>query len=149
MHVHMCRSGLDRIKKNCYNATIMGKEAFVIPRYNLIETGFIPSERKDGSYFYCPLRSFGELKRLFHVAYRSGEYRSRYGEKGVEADPNVQQLIIYGYVQRDDGKFLLYQRAGKGDYTEQRLAERVSVGIGGHIDATELSLTKSFYRHFE
>jgi predicted NUDIX family phosphoesterase len=135
--------------KKCYNVANMGKEAFVIPRNNLIETGFIPSERTEGSYFYCRIHSFSELKRLFQVAYRSGEFRSRYGVKGVEANPNVQQLIIYAYVQRSDGKFLLYQRAGKDNYGEHRLAEQVSVGIGGHIEATDLNLTKSFYRELD
>jgi predicted NUDIX family phosphoesterase len=128
----------------------MAKEALVIPRGKLVESGLIPSEQQtEGRYAYTPLQSLGDLRRLLTVSNSSGEYRERYGEHGVETDPSVQQVIMYGFVQRDDGRFLLYQRGATGQYDENRLAGKVSVGIGGHMEPTDLTLARSFYRELD
>lgn len=60
-----------------------------------------------------------------------GEYRERYGEDGMESNPNYQQVIPY-VVVRFGGKFFMYERLKGG--TETRLHNLKSVGVGGHID---------------
>lgn len=126
----------------------MGKECFVIPRESLEKSGFIPKE-SGGQFTYTRIADLGELRSLLTVANSSGEYRERYGDQGVEEDPSYQQLVMYGFVARDDGKFLLYQRNEGANYAEARLAGKVSVGIGGHMEPTDFSLAQSFYRELD
>lgn len=123
----------------------MSKEAFVLPRRALIEAKFIPEET-EGRALYAKINSIVELYRLLKLAKNKGEYCQRDGEKGVEQDPSVQQLIMYGFVMRRDRRFLLYQRGSEENYDESRLAGKVSMGIGGHMEPTDLSLGRSFYR---
>ena len=134
-------------KISCPRKVKMTKECLVVPRGILIEKELIPKEI-EGRYAYRRISNMGELRELLQVAKNFGEYRERNGEKGVENDPSAQQLIMYGFVERD-GRFLLYQRAGGVNYTEIRLAGKVSVGIGGHMERTDLSLSDSFYREIE
>lgn len=124
-------------------STYMERKAFVVPRKNLVERGLIP-EILENHFSYTRISSLGELKKLLRASKSSGEYRERFGQNGVETDPSLQQLVMYGFVVKD-GRFLLYQRAQQG-YSEGRLAGKVSMGIGGHMEPTDLSLGKSFYR---
>ncbi|MFQ5452543.1 MAG: hypothetical protein ACE5DQ_03210, partial [Candidatus Paceibacterota bacterium] len=119
-------------------------ECFVLSREDLVQSGFI--EQSGGKAFYRKIKSFSELKKILRVARDKGEYREREGKKGVEKDPTFQQLIMYGYVVRSDGKFLVYERGGVERYDEERLAGKVAVGIGGHMEPTDLSIPKSLYR---
>jgi predicted NUDIX family phosphoesterase len=54
----------------------------------------------------------------------------------AENDPSYKQLIPYQLFRRGDG-FFVYQRGKK--VGEQRLAGRLSLGIGGHINSDDAS----------
>ncbi|HEU5375139.1 MAG TPA: NUDIX domain-containing protein [Ktedonobacteraceae bacterium] len=122
----------------------MYKQAFVLSREALVESGFIP-EHIRGEAAYYTFQGKEDLERLLALAEQHGAYRERGGENDVERDPTVQQVIVYGYIRRADGRFMLYQRGSK-DYDEKRLAEKVSLGVGGHMEPTDLSLMDAFYR---
>ncbi|OGE25783.1 hypothetical protein A3H85_01370 [Candidatus Daviesbacteria bacterium RIFCSPLOWO2_02_FULL_40_8] len=126
----------------------MAKECFAIPRSSLVEAGFIPADC-DGQSLYQRLDERGTLRSFLNLAHRVGEYRPRYGEQNVENDLSWQQLILVGYVIRPDNSFLMYQRGGGGQYTETRLAGKISLGLGGHIEPSDLKLGDSFYREMD
>jgi len=123
----------------------MPKLALVVPRDELIKEGFIPKEIKDQALYYE--LGGNDLEKLFRLVEKYGTYRERGGKHDVEKDRSMQQLIIYGYIQLIDGRFMLYQRGTKV-YSEDRLAGKVSLGIGGHMEPTDLSLMDAFYREF-
>jgi predicted NUDIX family phosphoesterase len=125
----------------------MAKLAFVIPRKVLIDSDFIP-EDISGKSMYTKLRGLKDLEKLSMLAQNYGLSRERGGANDVEHDASVQQLIVYGFIQLHDGRFMLYQR-GADNYTESRLAGKVSLGIGGHMEPTDSSLMDSFYRELE
>ena len=52
----------------------------------------------------------------------------------AENDPGKKQLIPYVLVQNTEGKFLSYRRCG----SEKRLAKKLSLGIGGHVNDADL-----------
>ena len=63
----------------------------------------------------------------------------------AEEDPSHKQIIPYALFHCQ-GRFLHYVRGGKGG--EKRLADKGSLGIGGHInseDAEQASLEKDMY----
>jgi predicted NUDIX family phosphoesterase len=125
----------------------MIKRAFVIPREVLVDSGFIPRDI-NGKSLYTKLRGQKDLEKLITLAQNYGLSRERGGDNNVEYDASVQQLIVYGFIQLKDGRFMLYQRGAEA-YTESRLAGKVSLGIGGHVEPTDLSLMDSFYRELE
>ena len=125
----------------------MAKYAFVIPRKVLVEQGLIPADVQHKAV-YTQLQSQNDLDKLFKLAAEHGTYRERGGDNDVEQDATVQQIIIYAYVQLADGRFMLYQRGSDG-YSESRLAGKVSLGIGGHMEPTDLSLMDAFYRELD
>lgn len=118
------------------------KEAFGIPYADLAQTGLVPETINDG-YQYYHISGFSDLKTFLSISEAKGYYRERGDE--LETDETFGQIIMYGYHLRDDGKFFLYQRGNEG-YDESRLAGQVSVGIGGHMERTDLSFAKSFKR---
>lgn len=126
----------------------MSKEAFVIPRDRLEEAGLIPERPHEGAY-YRPLHDNAHLDLLDDLAGKYGSFRQRGGVNDVEADETVQQLIVYAFVQRPDGKFLVYKRGGKEDIGDHRLAQKVSIGIGGHMEAMDSSIFDAFYRELD
>jgi predicted NUDIX family phosphoesterase len=131
----------------------MTKECLTVSRNSLEKSGFIPEGMNSG-FNYTKIENLGELIKLLRVIKNTSQYYPRHGENGVDDVyyPNLQQPIIYAYVLRSDGRFLLYQRGGQtkdSTYKEGRLAGKVSVGIGGHMEPTDLSLPKSFYREME
>lgn len=125
----------------------MTKQAFVIPRTNLISEGIIPSET-NGKALYIPFQRSEDLTALLQLAEQCGSYRERGGVHDVEKDSSVQQIIMYGYVVLPDGRFMLYQRGSLSD-SEVRLAGKVSLGLGGHMEPADLSLTDAFYRELD
>jgi predicted NUDIX family phosphoesterase len=128
---------------------MLKKEALAVPTSILQENGIMPAEITNG-YSFKRIESVGELRHLLSIAKNKGEYKPRYGTHDIDKDPSYQQIIVYGVVARRDGKFLLYQRStDKKRYNEARLSGKISVGIGGHMEPTDLSLPKSFYREIE
>lgn len=132
----------------------MAKEALVVPRGDLVDHGFIPEHSK-GEAAYYRFNGKEDLDMLLALAEQHGVYRERGGEHDVEKDASVQQLIVYGFIQKADGSFMLYQRGKAVDYDkaegyhEARLAGKVSLGVGGHMERTDLSLMDAFYREFD
>lgn len=124
----------------------MGKECLVIPTTNA-ET-FIYGDRGKVRE-YTPIKDFAELIRFINMVRNLGLYRSRDGNNNVELDQNFQQLIMYGFVMNQDGKFLIYTRNSGQNYQENRLSGKVACGIGGHIEPSDSNLPQSFYREFE
>jgi len=120
------------------------KQAFVIPRTILVDHGFMPLATT-GKATYHTFTSLAEFNRLAALAQAYGSFRTRGGPHDVEHDQSVQQLIVYGYVRLSDGRFMLYQR-GSRPGSEQRLASKVSLGIGGHMEPHDASLMDAFYR---
>lgn len=53
----------------------------------------------------------------------------------LEKNTGFRQLIPYVSLVTEDGKFLTYTRTKKGN--ENRLHKKISVGFGGHMDATD------------
>lgn len=52
----------------------------------------------------------------------------------AEADPNYKQLIPYAVVRHADRFFLLRRKSAQ---SEQRLHDKLSIGVGGHINPPE------------
>jgi predicted NUDIX family phosphoesterase len=82
---------------------------------------------------FCPQadRYLSELLLPKHVSYRP---RSE-----MEHDPSYKQLIpycIFRYRDPDRGPCLFHYRRGKGQ-GESRLHSKRSIGVGGHISATD------------
>ena len=57
----------------------------------------------------------------------------------LESDDTFRQIIPYIVLQRGDG-VVCYRRAVAG--TEQRLHGLLSIGLGGHIDASDITLVR-------
>jgi len=117
----------------------MSKETFGISREKLQKSGFMPGE----GFSARGIRSFWDLLRFARLARTEGEFRSR---EIAEVDPSFQQLIMYAVVFNNEGDFLLYERSKGQGYNEGRLAGKVSMGVGGHMEAHDKSLTQSLYR---
>lgn len=68
------------------------------------------------------------------------------GEKETDAEFNdqFQQIIPYCIFVDNENKILFYQR-GSEDYDEARLAQKVSIGVGGHIN-DKINLNGDFFR---
>jgi predicted NUDIX family phosphoesterase len=64
----------------------------------------------------------------------------KYKERSsVEDNPSYKQPIAYGVIANPKTKYIFaYQRAGKNEhYKEKRLANKWSLGVGGHIEKTD------------
>ena len=105
----------------------MGKEALVVKRDVLFENkyfqGFLPFDEHD--YISKVLENY--------------EYHIRGDE--LENNSSLQQIIHYDWiVDKKEKKVFAYQRAsGKKNYSETRLMNKISCGIGGHIDKEDSS----------
>jgi predicted NUDIX family phosphoesterase len=53
----------------------------------------------------------------------------------AEVDPGYKQIIPYAVIRRPGGHFFLLQR--KSTQSEQRLHNKLSIGVGGHINPSE------------
>jgi predicted NUDIX family phosphoesterase len=87
----------------------------------------IPRERLPGGLGWRGVRSAGVGGYLAEIE-RASEFRAR-GE--VERDPGWKQLIPY-LLLRDGERIFLMQRTRAGG--DERLHERYSIGVGGHIN---------------
>lgn len=57
----------------------------------------------------------------------------------TESDPSWQQIIPY-LIFENSGKYFVMQR--RGDHTDRRLANKFSIGIGGHINREDIEKIK-------
>ena len=73
------------------------------------------------------------LEFFIHCINTHKEFKSR---DLMEEDPNYKQIIPYIVYYTDTKVFLMQRRA---EASEQRLKNKLSVGIGGHIRSTDMS----------
>lgn len=86
-----------------------------------------------------------EAAQLIKAIEENKSFRERFGENGVENDPNWQQIGLYG-VLIQEGKVFVFQRAGGANYSEERLRSKVAVGVGGHMESSDNNLMSSLLR---
>ncbi len=72
---------------------------------------------------------------LYEFIATRGEFRAR---DAVETDETYRQIIPYAVLEREDRVFLV-ERLKAG--SEARLHNRLSIGLGGHINAADASAT--------
>src|SRR5579864_1099915 len=72
------------------------------------------------------------IEQITTLATRCGVFVDR---PAAEADPSFKQIIPYAVVHHAD-RYLLLQR--KTAQSEQRLHNKFSIGVGGHINPSEL-----------
>jgi putative hydrolase of HD superfamily len=131
---------LSMVKKPISNA-----KAFVIPTKSLQKAGLIPKKRQT-HIAYEPFKNRNELNLLSELAKNEGSFENRFGENGVEGNPSVQQIIMYGYFVTPEKKVLLYTRTSG---SEKRLLGQSSIGLGGHLDLSHTSLASALYRQLD
>ncbi|HLD80983.1 MAG TPA: NUDIX domain-containing protein [archaeon] len=101
----------------------MAKEILVVKRDALFNSGHFTG--------FAPL---GEMDYLGAIR-ENAEYRERNDE--LENNPAFKQPIPYVWIiNPHDGKVFAYKRAKKG-YDEERLKDKWSCGLGGHVDKTD------------
>lgn len=84
--------------------------------------------------------------RLFHMIDITGIFLERSGTNGVELLPEWQQIIFYCIIKRKN-EFFVYIRGGNdSDNTEKRLNNKLSIGIGGHVDEYDKTFLKTLDR---
>jgi predicted NUDIX family phosphoesterase len=98
------------------------EEVFVVPRADLLSSGFLP-------------RGFaqGACDRFLELTARAGRFILR---RDAETDPSLKQIIPYAIVGHGDLVFL-FERTGGGG--ESRLHRKLSIGVGGHINPEGVS----------
>ncbi len=92
------------------------EKILVVPRKNLFEG--------EGISGFYPLTNFEEYIKLIET-HRQFQWRSE-----METNPTYKQIIPY-LIFSYQNKYFLMQR--KGSASEQRLKNKFSLGIGGHI----------------
>jgi predicted NUDIX family phosphoesterase len=85
---------------------------------------------------------YGDVASYLDLIAAHGEFRPR-GE--VETDPSWKQVIPY-LVLRDRGSLFLMRRTRAGG--DQRLHERYSIGIGGHVNPEDGGVTGGMAREW-
>ncbi len=100
---------------------MMGREVLVIKRETLFKDGFFTG--------FVPIHE----GNFIDVINKNYEYRER-GEE-LEHDINYKQFASYVWIiNPQTKKILAYKRAPNEAYTEARLRNKWSCGVGGHID---------------
>lgn len=108
-----------------------------------------------------------DLREFFDFSFSKGAHKSIYSpfhlleevdfffrpRSLVENDPNYKQLIPYVIFKTKSSTYLTYRRGG--GVGESRLAGKLSIGIGGHVNNTTggefdyQSFIKEMYREIE
>ena len=130
-------------------------KCLVIPTDSLENLDFWPSLPRvsigRGETVTCAAKRLGEgeIQALLQLIEKEGEFMERNGDNGVESNPNRQQIICYGLLTRKD-EFFVYQRGGENSkYKEERLRNKISAGVGGHIEPYDDSLIGSLRREMD
>ncbi len=85
---------------------------------------------------------FGDIGPIIELIAAEGTYRPR---SECETDPSWKQVIPYVVVRFGDGIFLMRRtRAG----SDERLHERYSIGVGGHVNPEDGGLAGGLVREW-
>jgi len=126
-------------------------QCLVVKKEILEKTDFwqkIPKDRQGNLCGFLRLKPF-QIKEFLKIVESHRQFKERHGLRGVEFRKEWQQIIFYGLIRQKD-KFFVYQRGGKNSqYREKRLREKISVGLGGHIEPFDNNLIDSLYREFD
>jgi predicted NUDIX family phosphoesterase len=98
----------------------MDKRIVVVSRDSLFREGEFTGYKQDGNYIETILREYRLMRRF-----------------EAEENPAWKQPIPYAVIMNNSGEIYYYVRGSK-DYSEKRLAQKGSIGIGGHIDEDDL-----------
>ncbi|MBI2451482.1 NUDIX domain-containing protein [Candidatus Pacearchaeota archaeon] len=103
----------------------MSKEALVVERNVLFKNNYFRG--------FVPLASNTDYINIILANYK---YHQR-GDQ-LENNPNLQQIIPYVWlVNQKTKQIFVYKRANNPNYTEKRLRNKISCGLGGHIDKAD------------
>ena len=104
----------------------MGKEALIVKRDILFKEKQFQGFSKKEEYDFIP------------IILGNFEYYLRGDD--LENNINLQQIIPYVWiVNLNEKKVFAYKRAsGKQNYSEERLMNKISCGVGGHVDKEDL-----------
>lgn len=103
----------------------------------------------EGKIFGMVKLNTDELDEFLKIIENNKEFKERYGPEGIEAKSEWQQIISYGLICQNN-KFFVYQRGGKDSTDEEkRLQEKISVGVGGHIEPFDTLLIDSLCRELD
>ena len=78
-----------------------------------------------------------KLRKFINLIYKKHKFMKR-GD--AEENPNWKQIIPYMFFENDNRVFLMQR---KGDHTDSRLANKYSLGVGGHINKEDVKSIKS------
>ncbi len=131
-------------------------KCLAIPKNHLENLSFweqIRAEKDaDGNINVLKPLSAEEVDEFLNLVEDSKMFHERYGETGIEENPEWQQVILYTVVKKGP-HFFVYQRAKKREIQDtrekkgdERIAGKLSIGIGGHIEPFDQSLIHSFFR---
>lgn len=97
---------------------------------------------------YLPLSSDEQIDFVSFIE-NNKSFFDRFGEQGIEENDSFQQIIFYCVIRRRN-EFFIYQRGGtEAGSKETRLAMKVSVGVGGHIEPFDTKITDALYRELD
>ncbi len=111
----------------------MSEFCLVIPTAKLKKAGYLPKIGLKNFENYANYKKFCRF-----IAYNH-EFQARKtgDETDVENRPELQQVVPYSILKLSDGKIFFYTRGSDGTLIEERLAGKVSAGIGGHINQVD------------
>ena len=89
-----------------------------------------------------------EITELLSTIEREQKYMERKGDDGVETKPEWQQIIFSALVTQAD-KFFVYKRNHGPNFGEQRLKDKLSAGVGGHIEPHDANPIDSLPRELD
>jgi len=102
----------------------MGKEALVVKREILLKNKYFEGYLSSKDFDFISL-----INKNYFYAER--------GDK-LENDSSLQQIIPYVVIMnKNTKKVLVYKRESNEKYTEKRLRNKWSIGVGGHIESTD------------
>ncbi|MEM2121541.1 MAG: NUDIX domain-containing protein [Candidatus Woesearchaeota archaeon] len=100
------------------------KEILVVPRDVLFREKYFQGFMNVEEYNYIPII----LKNSIWVKRKEAEF-----------NPKYQQIIPYGVIINPKTKrVFVYKRSSEGKYSEKRLYNKISLGVGGHIEKEDL-----------
>jgi predicted NUDIX family phosphoesterase len=94
---------------------------------------------KDSS-LYIPINGLSDIRAYLRQVRESKEVRRR---DEAERDVEFQQLVVHNVLVKGESVF-----AVENAHTDQRLRNTISLGLGGHCTAEDVSLIDTFYREF-